>query len=170
MTSSTSSGWRSEKNAPIEYSSVSMRDSRNESRPAGGSSSSKGAGAYSYGTLGSDEVALVAADVAPEVSGADGACTATWGGAGAEGGSGALGGAGALGPDGAWGTCGVWTSTLGASAFGALGASGAFADGTSADGRLGPPAPPPAPAAALVSRPASVPPRASAELPPAASP
>src|SRR5436190_526837 len=169
MTSSTSSGWRSEKNAPIEYSSVSMRDSRNESRPAGGSSSSKGAGAYSYGTLGSDEVvldvALVAADVAPEMSGADGAFTATWGGVGAEGGSGALGGAGALGADGVWGTCGVWTSTLGASAFGALGASGAFADGTSADGRLGPPAP----AAALVSRPASVPPRASAELPPAPS-
>src|SRR3954447_16274985 len=89
MTSSTSSGWRSEKNAPIEYSFVSMRDSRNESRPAGGSSSSKGAGGYSYGTLGSDEVvleaALGAADVAPEVSGADGVCTETLGGAGADG-------------------------------------------------------------------------------------
>src|SRR4051794_4510243 len=92
MTSSTSSGWRSEKNAPIEYSFVSMRDSRNESRPAGGSSSSKGAGGYSYGTLGSEEVvleaALDAADVAPEVSGADGVCTETLGGAGAVGGSG----------------------------------------------------------------------------------
>src|SRR4051794_41948086 len=103
MTSSTSSGWRSEKNAPIEYSFVSMRDSRNESRPAGGSSSSKGAGGYSYGTLGSEEVmleaALDAADVAPEVSGADGVCTETLGGAGAGGGAGGRrGGGGGPGP------------------------------------------------------------------------
>src|SRR5215211_4151688 len=190
MTSSTSSGWRSEKNAPIEYSSVSMRDSRNESRPAGGSSSSKGAAAYKsararrpaarrpgeaasvtgYGTPGSEEVALDvaldaadvaldvaldaadvaldvaldaadlaldvapdaadgaldvapdASDVAPEVSGADGVCTAI------EGGSGACGGAGALGAGSAS------ASSLGASAFGVLDASGAFMDGTSAEG------------------------------------
>ena len=102
-----------------------------------------------------------------EVSGADGVGTATPGGAGAEGGSGACGGAGALGADGA---CGAWASSLGATAFGALGTSGAFADGISADGRLGAPASPPAPATALVSRRASVPPRASAELPPPPSP
>src|SRR5215211_4283252 len=161
MTSSTSSGWRSEKNAPIEYSSVSMRDSRNESRPAGGSSSSKGAAAYKsararrpaarrpgeaasvtgYGTPGSEEgaldVALDAADVAPEVSGADGVCTAI------EGGSGACGGAGALGAGSAS------ASSLGASAFGVLDASGAFMDGTSAEGTLGARASPPAPATAL---------------------
>src|SRR5215211_3221491 len=194
MTSSTSSGWRSEKNAPIEYSSVSMRDSRNESRPAGASSSSKGAAAYKsararrpaarrpgeaasvtgYGTPGSEEVALDvapdaadgaldvaldaadvaldvaldaadlaldvapdASDVAPEVSGADGVCTAI------EGGSGACGGAGALGAGSAS------ASSLGASAFGVLDASGAFMDGTSAEGTLGARASPPAPATAL---------------------